>query len=105
MRETTRAEFYELVWSRPMTKVAEDFGLSDQGLAKICAKHSIPRPPRGYPRPHGAVIDQADIGQHVREAGFAGIPVGSQCAEIDRFVQGCTRAHIRLAHMPAQTSP
>ncbi|MEM1149690.1 MAG: hypothetical protein AAGI03_03920 [Pseudomonadota bacterium] len=48
MREISRAELYELVWSKPMTKVAEDFGLSDQGLAKICAKHSIPRPPRGY---------------------------------------------------------
>lgn len=48
MREVTRAELYELVWSKPMTKVAEDFGLSDKGVAKICAKHSIPRPPRGY---------------------------------------------------------
>ncbi len=48
MREITRPELYELVWSKPMTRVAEDFGLSDQGLAKICAKHSIPRPPRGY---------------------------------------------------------
>ena len=48
MREVTRTELYELVWSKPMTKVAADFGLSDQGLAKICTKHAIPRPPRGY---------------------------------------------------------
>jgi len=48
MREISRAELYELVWSKPMTKVAKDFGLSDQGLAKICAKHPIHRPPRCY---------------------------------------------------------
>lgn len=31
-----------------MTKLAKAFGLSDVGLAKICRKHDIPRPPRGY---------------------------------------------------------
>lgn len=31
-----------------MSKLARSFGLSDVGLAKICRKHDIPRPPRGY---------------------------------------------------------
>lgn len=44
----TRQELYDLVWSTPMTKLAEDFGLSDVGLAKICERHRIPTPPRGY---------------------------------------------------------
>ena len=39
---------YDLVWSRPMTKVAEDFGISDVALKKICDKHWVPTPPRGY---------------------------------------------------------
>jgi hypothetical protein len=39
---------YDLVWSRPMTKVAEDLGISDVALKKICDKHRIPTPPRGY---------------------------------------------------------
>src|SRR5690348_7683281 len=31
-----------------MTKLAADFGISDVGLAKICARHRVPTPPRGY---------------------------------------------------------
>ncbi len=48
MKQISREELYELVWRKPMTKLAEEFGLSDQGLSKICARHAIPRPPRGY---------------------------------------------------------
>jgi hypothetical protein len=31
-----------------MTKVAEEFGISDVALKKICQKHRVPTPPRGY---------------------------------------------------------
>ncbi len=41
-------ELCELVWSKPMTKLAEEFGISDVGLAKICRRNNIPVPPRGY---------------------------------------------------------
>lgn len=41
----TRAEFHELVWARPMTHLAKEFGLSDVALHKICRKHAIPTPP------------------------------------------------------------
>src|SRR5687768_1708485 len=44
----SRKDFYNLVWSKPMSKLAELYGLSDVGLAKICKKLDIPRPPRGY---------------------------------------------------------
>jgi len=44
----TRSELYEKVWSIPIHRLAESYGLSDVGLAKICKKHKIPRPPRGY---------------------------------------------------------
>lgn len=47
-QELTRRAMYELVWSRPMTKVAEDLGISDVALKKICDKHRVPTPPRGY---------------------------------------------------------
>jgi hypothetical protein len=46
--EITRTELYELVWTKPMTKLAKEFHLSDKGLAKKCIKHHIPRPPVGY---------------------------------------------------------
>ncbi|MDD3182739.1 MAG: hypothetical protein PHD48_08060 [Alphaproteobacteria bacterium] len=44
----TRKDLYDLVWSKPMTKVAEDFGLSDVALHKICKKHRVPNPGLGY---------------------------------------------------------
>src|SRR5688500_9286732 len=44
----TRNELYELIWTEPMTKVAPRFGLSDVGLAKVCKRYDIPRPPVGY---------------------------------------------------------
>ncbi len=31
-----------------MTALAQELGISDRGLAKICSRHRIPVPPRGY---------------------------------------------------------
>jgi len=42
------SELYDLVWSKPMTVLAKEFGISDQGLAKICRRNDIPTPERGY---------------------------------------------------------
>jgi hypothetical protein len=44
----TREELYELVWSMPATKLGERFSLSGRGLAKLCARHEIPVPERGW---------------------------------------------------------
>jgi hypothetical protein len=44
----SRKELYDLVWSEPMMRLARRYGISDVGLAKICRKCDIPRPPRGY---------------------------------------------------------
>ena len=46
--ETTRRAIYDLVWSKPMTKVAADFQISDVALKKACDRHRVPTPPRGY---------------------------------------------------------
>ncbi len=40
----TRKELYELIWSKPMTTVAKDFGVSDVWISKICKEADIPRP-------------------------------------------------------------
>lgn len=45
---TTRQALYDLVWSKPMTRAAVDFDISDVALRKICVKHNIPTPPLGY---------------------------------------------------------
>lgn len=44
----TRQELYELIWSKPMTKVAKDFDVSDVWISKVCKQADIPRPPVGY---------------------------------------------------------
>jgi hypothetical protein len=44
----SRDELYQLVWSKPMTKVAEQFDLSGSYLARICTLLNVPRPERGY---------------------------------------------------------
>ena len=43
-----RKDLYEQVWEVPILKLAEQYGISGVGLAKVCKKHNIPRPPRGY---------------------------------------------------------
>lgn len=47
-RRFSREEFYELVWSKPLTQLANEFYISDVGLRKICRKHDIPNPPLGW---------------------------------------------------------
>jgi uncharacterized protein (DUF433 family) len=42
-----RNALYEEVWTTPMQRLAEKYGISDVGLAKVCRKLSIPRPGRG----------------------------------------------------------
>lgn len=44
----TRKQLYEKVWSTPMTAISKEYGLSDVGMAKLCKRHDIPRPPSGY---------------------------------------------------------
>ena len=44
----TREGLYQTVWSEPIRVVAKQFGLSDQGLAKLCRRLAIPLPKRGY---------------------------------------------------------
>ena len=48
MATISRQELFERVWAQPVTKVAAEFGISDNGLRKICDRHDIPVPSRGY---------------------------------------------------------
>lgn len=44
----TREELYEQVWSVPIWTLCERYGLSDNGLRKICRRLNVPVPARGY---------------------------------------------------------
>lgn len=44
----TRLELYQLVWSEPLRKLAQRFGISDVAIAKRCRRSNIPLPGVGY---------------------------------------------------------
>jgi hypothetical protein len=46
--DLTRREMYDLVWSMPTERVAENFGLSEASLRKIYDRYRVPVPPRSY---------------------------------------------------------
>lgn len=46
--EISKEELERLVWEKPAKQIAEDFGVSDQAIAKRCRKFGISKPPRGY---------------------------------------------------------
>ncbi|HLE00572.1 MAG TPA: hypothetical protein VJB59_09950 [Bdellovibrionota bacterium] len=48
MVSLTREELYNLVWSKPTTQLATEFGVSDVAIAKACRRYDIPKPPLGY---------------------------------------------------------
>lgn len=59
----TREELYEQVWTTPIVQLAEQYGMSDRGLAKVCERFRIPRPPRGYwaKRRYGKKVRRAPL--------------------------------------------
>lgn len=48
IQRMTREELYVRVWSEPLTQLADQWGISDVGLAKVCRRANIPVPGRGY---------------------------------------------------------
>jgi hypothetical protein len=46
--EFRRNDFFEMVWSEPMIKLAAKLQISDVAVKKICVKHEIPVPGLGY---------------------------------------------------------
>jgi hypothetical protein len=46
--ELTRRELYDKIWETPVETLARQWGLTDCGLSKLCARNGIPVPPRGY---------------------------------------------------------
>lgn len=43
-----REKLYEEVWAQPVVKVAEQYGVSDVAIHKVCKLLNIPTPPLGY---------------------------------------------------------
>jgi hypothetical protein len=47
-RRVSREELYVLVWKTPMSRLGAEFGITGNGLAKMCDRLEVPYPPRGY---------------------------------------------------------
>jgi len=62
-KQLTRRQLYDKVWAQPMTKIAPTLWLSDVGLAKVCRKYEIPRPPVGYwaKLAHGKHVERIEL--------------------------------------------
>lgn len=44
----SKNELEILIWSKPTTHLAQDFGVSDKAIEKWCKAYGIEKPPRGY---------------------------------------------------------
>lgn len=47
-QRVTREQLYEQVWSVPIWTLCGQYGLSDNGLRKVCKRLNVPVPKRGY---------------------------------------------------------
>lgn len=105
----SRRELYELVWSKPMSKLAQEYGLSDRGLAKLCSRHRVPVPPRGY-------WAKLSAGVHVTKPAFLELrdrsldqvtvraPMATLPSEIVALRSNARSAARRSAHAPSAES-
>lgn len=46
--KVSRSALYARVWQTPLSRLAPELGLSDNGLRKLCLRHDIPVPARGH---------------------------------------------------------
>lgn len=44
----SKEELKKLIWTKPTTHIAKDFGVSDKAVEKWCKAYGIDKPPRGY---------------------------------------------------------
>jgi len=73
MEETIRfkrEELYEMVWAKPVTKLAKSHGLSDVGFAKICRKLKVRETEGQTPGYFQWIWLWADAGEKVMSKGF-----------------------------------
>lgn len=47
MKTISRQALFEDVWTRPLSTIAPEYGISGAGLRKFCDRAGIPTPGRG----------------------------------------------------------
>lgn len=48
VKRPSKKELQKLVWEKPTTHIAKEYGVSDVAVKKWCKKYQIEKPPRGY---------------------------------------------------------
>lgn len=67
----SRAQLHGLVWSKPMTAIAGEFGVRDQYIAKACDGADIARPRAGHWQKveHGKLVPRSALSNDRFSAG------------------------------------
>jgi hypothetical protein len=47
-QRVTRKDLYDLVWSKTLAKLTEEFAYTNEGIKKICKEFDVPMPDNGY---------------------------------------------------------
>jgi hypothetical protein len=47
-QQVTRKELYDLVWSKTLAKLTEEYAYTNEGIKKICKEFDVPMPDNGY---------------------------------------------------------
>jgi hypothetical protein len=108
MQTLTRRALFDLVWARPLTKIAADFGISSVALHKICDKHRVPLPGRGHwaKLAAGQKVPQA-LYREISDAQLNDVRIfGSAIAQLpDTVVAARAAARDRLGKEPPAKAP
>ncbi|KCZ84193.1 hypothetical protein HAD_00900 [Hyphomonas adhaerens MHS-3] len=84
----TKGELRRLVWEEPIVTLAKRFEVSPNGLAKICDRLDIDRPPKGY---------WSNPAAHPRPVDAAADPDSDELVEIGGARHGARRRQTRLS--------
>lgn len=105
----SRVEFYELVWTKPISQLAKDFRLSDVAIHKICRKHGVPTPPPGWWAKKYAGKEAAQTPLPKPESGKSSsitISTPEICTELDALAEAREMARIAASTVtPDKSAP
>jgi hypothetical protein len=79
----SRRDLYTRVWAKPMREVAQELGISDVGLDKVCDRLGVPTTYRGYwaKKAAGEPVEQPPPPSYQYDSG---VPNGAEPQNVER---------------------